>query len=278
MRGFSLAFIIIRCRAKCREGGRGYDHDRRAPVRTYLFKLSLLIEYDGSLLLTSASRQSFRPRGQDLYHRKCFRSSQWLWPRTSSNVDRGGLVRTHPHGLFRYQSYWQPTNQPSSNLFTTTLRLTRSNEVSTISNGSIANTRIVNHARSRNAMVTINLFMTLSRATHEHVTIVRSALTQYILDNPRVWSRLVNWRVAKVDTNHDVILFSAQVQHVRSWQNNLPVLTAKGDLEKFCIDIIVKLGIGYDNPPSANARELFIKELPEGFFPQRSVESNKKDD
>lgn len=166
------------------------------------------------------------------------------------------------------------------NLFTTTLRLTRSNEVSTISNGSIANTRIVNHARSKKAVVNLKLPMTLSRVTHEHITIVKSALTQYIHDNPRVWYRLINWRMAKVVTNHDFILFSAQVQHVRPWQDTLPVLTAKGDLEKFCIDIIVKLGIHYDSPPSANASELYIKELPEGFLPQQNgeMDNNKKDD
>lgn len=86
--------------------------------------------------------------------------------------------------------------------------------------------------------------------------------------------------MAKVVTNHDFILFSAQVQHVRPWQDTLPVLTAKGDLEKFCIDIIVKLGIHYDSPPSANASELYIKELPEGFLPQQNgeMDNNKKDD
>ena len=171
-------------------------------------------------------------------------------------------------------------NQQNSNLFTTTLRMTRSNEVSTVNNGSIANTRIVNHARSTKALVNIDLPMSLSNATHEHVTIVRSALTQYIQDNPRVWTRLINWRMAKVETKNDFVLFSAQVQHVKSWQDSLLVLTAKGDLEKFCIDIMVKLGIEYDSPPSANARELFIKELPEGFLHHQNHEmyNDKKDD
>jgi len=146
------------------------------------------------------------------------------------------------------------------NLFTTTLRLSRTNELSTVNNGAIANTRIVNHGRSMNALVNISLPMRIE-VNSEQVQIVQSALQQYIRDNPRVWASLVNFRITKVDPTNELIAYSARVQHVKSWQDLLPVMQAKGDLEKFCAEILFKLDIHYDGSPIQN--EIFIKELPE---------------
>ena len=96
------------------------------------------------------------------------------------------------------------------NLFSTTLRLSRTNELSTVNNGAIANTRIVNHARSLHALVNVQLLMTLD-VTNEQVQIVKSALLQYIRDNPRVWVRLINFRIIKVDTPNHLVVYSARI-------------------------------------------------------------------
>jgi len=146
------------------------------------------------------------------------------------------------------------------NLFTTTLRLSRTNEVSTVNNGSIANTRIVNHGRSINACINVHLPMRID-ATHDQVQIVQSALEQYIRDNPRVWACLVNFRITKVDPASEFIEYSARIQHVKSWQDLLPILQARGDLEKFCMEILMKLDIYYGGGCVSN--HVYIKELPE---------------
>ena len=130
------------------------------------------------------------------------------------------------------------------NLFTTTLRLCRTNELSTVNNGAISNTRIVNHARSLKALVNIQLPMTI-KATHEQIQIVKSALAQYIRDKPRVWSSLVDFRITKVDSANELVVYSARIQHVKSWQNQQLVLHARGELEYFCNEILFKLGIDF---------------------------------
>ena len=61
------------------------------------------------------------------------------------------------------------------NLFTTTLRLARSNEISYLNNGMLSNCKIVNHGRSLNATVNILVPMRLD-ATHEQIQLVKSAL------------------------------------------------------------------------------------------------------
>eukprot|EP00986_Skeletonema_menzelii_P012229 scaffold6654_cov135-Skeletonema_menzelii.AAC.2 len=70
------------------------------------------------------------------------------------------------------------------NLFTTTLRLSKSNEIATVKNGSIADKKIINHNRSEKALVNVELSLK-SSVTHEEVTIVKSAIEQHVVDNPR---------------------------------------------------------------------------------------------
>lgn len=86
-------------------------------------------------------------------------------------------------------------------------------------------------------------------------------------DRPRVWQTMINFRITKVNTANDLIVYSARIQHVKSWQDLLPVLQAKGDLEKFVIDVLFKLGIHYDCSVTTN--HVFIKEMPEhGLLPE----------
>lgn len=61
------------------------------------------------------------------------------------------------------------------NLFTTTLRLARTNEISYINNGMLSNCKIINHGRSYNAMVNLVIRVRIG-ATHEQIQIVRSSL------------------------------------------------------------------------------------------------------
>ena len=149
------------------------------------------------------------------------------------------------------------------NLFTTTLRLSKSNEIATVKNGTIADKKIINHNRSDRALVNIVLSLK-SSVTHEEATIVKSAIEQYILDNPRIWVVLINFRVINVDPCNDVTTYSIRVQHQRTWQDLLPVLTARGDLQQFCTQVLIQLNIHYEQRP-AIINDIYIKELPEEY-------------
>lgn len=61
------------------------------------------------------------------------------------------------------------------NLFTTTLRLARTNEISYVNNGMLSNCKIVNHGRSVNSLVNILVAIRLD-ATHEQIQLVKSSL------------------------------------------------------------------------------------------------------
>jgi small-conductance mechanosensitive channel len=146
------------------------------------------------------------------------------------------------------------------NLFTTTLRLSRTNEISSINNGSIANTRIVNHGRSHNALVNITLLVKIE-TTSDRIELLKQAIEQYIRNKPRVWSSLINFMVKGIDTAAGYVAYTVRIQNVKSWQDLLPVLQAKGDLEKFCNEILTQLDIIWDTNVTTNS--VYIKELPD---------------
>jgi len=145
------------------------------------------------------------------------------------------------------------------NLFTTTLRLSRTNELSTVNNGTVANSRIINHGRSIDALVTVSLPMRIE-ATHDQVQVVKDSIEQYIQDHPRIWSSLAFFMITKVDAPNRLVEYAAVLQHVKTWQDLLPVLAARGEISRFITEILMKLGIEYEGRITTN--EISIKEFP----------------
>lgn len=90
----------------------------------------------------------------------------------------------------------------------------------------------------------------------------------------RVWSCIVFWRTAVVDPNLSLIAYSLRVQHVKSWQEHSSVMQARGDLLKFCSEILMKLDLDYQAPPQGN--EVVLKEMPqETYFEERMDGQNE---
>ena len=111
----------------------------------------------------------------------------------------------------------------------------------------------------------MNIVLSLkSTVTHEEATIVKSAIEQYISDNPRIWAQLINFRIIDVDPCNDVTKIAIRVQHLRSWQDLNPVMTARGDLIKFCTEVLIQLNVQYENKP-AIINDVHVKELPAEF-------------
>ncbi|KAL7500365.1 hypothetical protein ACHAWT_008467, partial [Skeletonema menzelii] len=150
------------------------------------------------------------------------------------------------------------------NLFTTTLRLSKSNEIATVKNGSIADKKIINHNRSEKAVVNVVLSLK-STVTQEVLTIVKSAIEQHIADSPRIWVQLINFRIIDVDPCMEVTKIGITVQHQRYWQELLAVLTARGDLIKFCTEVLIRLNVHYESKP-AITNDVYIRELPEEYI------------
>ena len=87
-------------------------------------------------------------------------------------------------------------------LFSTTLRYSANNEVAIVSNGSIAQARITNCAKSKNA--TVQLTMQLDIKLHEgsYLREFREALDAYVLNNPNRWDSIAFFRCEEIDTDY----------------------------------------------------------------------------
>eukprot|EP00586_Coscinodiscus_wailesii_P020942 CAMPEP_0172493634 /NCGR_PEP_ID=MMETSP1066-20121228/25037_1 /TAXON_ID=671091 /ORGANISM="Coscinodiscus wailesii, Strain CCMP2513" /LENGTH=878 /DNA_ID=CAMNT_0013263857 /DNA_START=100 /DNA_END=2736 /DNA_ORIENTATION=+ len=133
-------------------------------------------------------------------------------------------------------------------LFSTKLRFAPSNELSTVNNGSIANSRIQNLGRSVKALVTIWVPLRVE-TSHSQIEAFRVKLEAYLADNPCNWARLIHFRVRQIDSDTGLVEYQVRVQHVKSWQNLGAVQLDKGNLIQFCYDLSKKMNINYLSNP-----------------------------
>mmetsp|Transcript_21059 Transcript_21059/g.31242 ORF Transcript_21059/g.31242 Transcript_21059/m.31242 type:complete len:1002 (-) Transcript_21059:137-3142(-) len=130
------------------------------------------------------------------------------------------------------------------NLYGTVLRYAATNEVSTVPNGSIAQCRIVNLARSPNALVTVTLRFQLGVADAK-LSCFRSALQKFVRSRPRTWLELLYFRCEKVDTADDYLEYEIRLRHTKSWQAGPRILQNRATLVKFCYETGKRLEMNY---------------------------------
>lgn len=133
------------------------------------------------------------------------------------------------------------------NLYNTTLRYSSTNEVATITNGSIAASRIINCARSSNALVTLTLKYTL-KMTDEEASALEDALNQYVKNLPRNWVGVIGFRSDELDPDFEYIQYTMRIQHRKTWQDANEIVKDKAKLLKFMYETASKLGIVYSTP------------------------------
>jgi hypothetical protein len=132
-------------------------------------------------------------------------------------------------------------------LFTTTIRSGPSNEVATISNGALAQTRIINAARSHKAQVFIFLKLSID-IPYEKVKIFHNVVREFVKDRPREWIKLAAFRAIRVEADQGYIEYELIAQHVESWQIMGQVLQSRADLSSFCLEVMKQMGMRYASP------------------------------
>mmetsp|Transcript_22184 Transcript_22184/g.54868 ORF Transcript_22184/g.54868 Transcript_22184/m.54868 type:complete len:517 (-) Transcript_22184:83-1633(-) len=133
-------------------------------------------------------------------------------------------------------------------LFSTTLRFGANNEVATVSNGSIAQARITNCAKSKKA--TVHLTMRFHIRFHEGSNLpdFREALDTYILNNPNRWDSIAFLRCEEINTDDEFVLYRLVTRSTQSWQPAPRVLEHRAQLHRFCLDLANKMDVLYESP------------------------------
>ena len=133
-------------------------------------------------------------------------------------------------------------------LFTTTVIYAYTNEIATLSNGSIANSRVMNGARSLPALLYVTLRFGID-VTYEQVEVFKEALYQYVAARPREWSKLWDVRNTQVSADQGFVEYLVILEHLDNWQNLDGLLASRGNIRSFCHELSKQLDMRFISPP-----------------------------
>jgi Mechanosensitive ion channel len=158
-------------------------------------------------------------------------------------------------------------------LFSTQVRFSFTNERASLSNGSLANSRIINSSKSSNAGVYHLLKFPLD-VPYEKVKVFHEALEAFVRNRPREWIGLSSFRAVSVNAQSGYIEYIICLDHRESWASWGQVRTSQSDLMGFGVELAKKLDIVYKQPTlpidlNLNQREKedLVNHMTPGNFP-----------
>ena len=135
------------------------------------------------------------------------------------------------------------------NLFNTTIRYAGTNEVATLSNGSIAHMRIVNGNRSPHALVWFQLPYKLNVLEEEKMGALKAFLEGYAKLHPDKWHSCSYCRADLFEPDIEKVVISIGFQARCSWQDLVGLYFMKSDLMAATIAYGRQIGINYEELP-----------------------------
>jgi phage-related protein len=103
------------------------------------------------------------------------------------------------------------------------------NEVATYSNGSLAACRIINAARSPNAVVQFNLKFPID-TSYDKLQVFKGALEEFVRARPREYVSFTGFRCTRVEADLGFVQYIVLASHREPWQNLRTILTSKAEL------------------------------------------------
>jgi hypothetical protein len=122
------------------------------------------------------------------------------------------------------------------------------NERATLSNGSLANSRIINSSRSPHAFL-FNLMKFHIDVPYEKLQIFHAAIETYLRNRPREWLRLVRFCATKVEADKGYIEYIVVVQHREAWTSWNGLRLSQAHLVTFSLELQKELDIRFTQPP-----------------------------
>lgn len=133
-------------------------------------------------------------------------------------------------------------------LFTTTVYWGITNEKATISNAAIAQSRVINAARSPNARIEISLKFGID-ISYEKIKIFKTAVEEFLKARPREWLMLVGFRAIDVFVDRGYIEYKVIAMHRDSWQTVASIQESRATLTSYCLEVSKQLDMRYRSPP-----------------------------
>lgn len=122
------------------------------------------------------------------------------------------------------------------------------NEYATVSNGSLANSRILNGARSDPAFIYVILRFGID-VTYGQLELFKEALTCYVEARPRDWTKLWCVRALDVKADQGYIEYMVCVESRANWQDVFHLWHIRGLVKAFCHELAKQLEMRFISPP-----------------------------
>eukprot|EP00977_Amphora_coffeiformis_P012336 scaffold3043_cov180-Amphora_coffeaeformis.AAC.28 len=135
-------------------------------------------------------------------------------------------------------------------LFETTLVYLPTNERASLSNGSLANSRIINWAR-RCVVVAVNTLAVRLfplNTPYQKLVLFKRAVEEYMRARPREWRALNGFRCNMVYAKENYMEYIIVIQHREAWQEVGQVLDSKANLTSYCQEVARQLDMEYQAP------------------------------
>lgn len=130
------------------------------------------------------------------------------------------------------------------------MRYGQTNEVATVSNGTLAASRIVNCNRSPNAIVLFDLLLHIKLLEDENAALFVSSIEKYIAEHPRIWDCMILWRYDRFDADMEQVFCRIGLRHRNSWQDAGRILRDKGELLKFIHQLGDSMDVNFGSVPA----------------------------
>lgn len=126
-------------------------------------------------------------------------------------------------------------------------------EFATVSNGAMSTLRILNGARSSGAQIDFILQVDMNRVNNATMEIFKKELLAYVKSKPREWKQLVAFRINSLQPDSSgCVEYSFQLLHQKSWQQIHTIEDSKSDVNLFCFELQMSLGMQGSVPESSS--------------------------
>lgn len=132
-------------------------------------------------------------------------------------------------------------------LFHTIAIFSPTGERASMSNGSLASSRVLNMSRSPNACVYVNLHFPTS-VPYERIQQFESLLRDFIQARPREWAHFAAFRATSVIANLGLIGYEVMLIHRESWHSIQSIYESKAQVASFALELSKKLDMRYESP------------------------------
>lgn len=132
-------------------------------------------------------------------------------------------------------------------LYKTTVVFSITNEEATYSNGSLANSRVINHNRSPKA--SMNFFVRFGIDVEKvKVKSFAQAVELFVKDRPREWLAFNAFRLTNVCPDLGYVEYKVIMMHREAWQQIGAVTTSLAAVKLYAYELSKEMQMGYESP------------------------------